>query len=237
MLLNQTGQYGEALAQMGRRRFSPWEGGEGLVSTQYVHAHRALGRTALEEGAFQDALNHFDAARHYPENLGEGKHLLTLERDLDYFSGLAAKGLGNADLAQHFWNAAAVPLPGPGIHSYFRALALQSLNQPEAGRQILKELEHYAVELLRTEPKIDYFATSLPNLLLFDDDLKKRNRIEANALIALAKEGLGDHATAIGLLRDVLAEDSNHLFASEAYYWLIYQEAPVRAIAEARPLS
>jgi tetratricopeptide (TPR) repeat protein len=236
-LLNQAGQYSEALAQIGRRRFSPWEGGEGLVSAQYVHAHRALGRMALEEGAFRDALDHFDAARLYPENLGEGKHLLTLERDLDYFSGLAAQGLGDAHTAQSFWKTAAAPLAGSGIHSYFRALALRALNQAEAGRMALKELERYAIEMLKTEAKIDYFATSLPNLLLFDDDLEKRNRIEANVLIALAKEGLGDHAAAMGLLREVLAEDANHLFASETCYWLTRQQAPECSNAEVRHLS
>jgi len=236
-LLNQAGQYNEALAQISRRRFSPWEGGEGLVSAQYVHAHRALGRMALEKGAFQDALDHFEAARHYPENLGEGKHLLTFERGLDYFSGLAAQGLGDTDTAQRFWKAGAVPLPGPGIHSYFRALALLSLNQREAGHAVLKELEHYAAEMLSTEAKIDYFATSLPNLLLFDDDLQKRNRIEANVLIALAKEGLGERAAAIGLLQDVLADDPNHLLASETLYWLTRQETAVRAAAGVQPLS
>ena len=96
-LLNQCGQYQAALELLSNRRFSPWEGGEGLVSAQYVHAHAALGKTALAAGNFRDALDHFEAARHYPENLGEGKHLLTLERDLDYFSGLAAQKLGDSD--------------------------------------------------------------------------------------------------------------------------------------------
>jgi len=36
----------------------------------YVYAHRP-------------ALNHFEAARHDPHNLGD-KHLLTRERDLDF---------------------------------------------------------------------------------------------------------------------------------------------------------
>ena len=59
-------------------------------------------------------LSHFEAARQYPENLGEGKHLLTLERDLDYFSGLAAAAARRFEAAQHYWNAAAAPLPGHG---------------------------------------------------------------------------------------------------------------------------
>ena len=84
-LLNQCGKCEEALARQKARRFSPWEGGEGLVSAQYVAAHRSLGKGALAAGKPADAMRHFEAARCYPENLGEAKHLLARERDLDYF--------------------------------------------------------------------------------------------------------------------------------------------------------
>ena len=64
-----------------------------------------------------------------------------------------------------------------------------------------------------TTPAIDYFATSLPNFLLFDDDLEKRNQIECLFLHALANLGLGSTAEAISDLRQVLALDGNHLEA------------------------
>src|SRR6185369_12234118 len=38
-LLNQCGQWEAALRHLSSRRFSPWEGGEGLVSAQYAYAH------------------------------------------------------------------------------------------------------------------------------------------------------------------------------------------------------
>ena len=214
-LLNQAGQWQKALDELGRRRFSPWEGGEGLVSTQYVNAHRALGKAALAAGSPQDALRHFEAARRYPENLGEGKHLLTLERDLDYFSGLAAQQLGDANSARSFWSAAAAPLAEPGPQSYFQALALRALGKQKQSAAVLAELAKVADERMKREPRLDYFATSLPNLLLFHDDLKKRNRIESLLLSALAHGGLGDSGKAVTLLRQVLAEDPNHRFAAE----------------------
>ena len=40
--------------------------------------------------------------------------------------------------------------------------------------------------------KIDYFATSLPNMLLFEDDLQQRNRVESLLLSGLAAYGLGN---------------------------------------------
>jgi tetratricopeptide (TPR) repeat protein len=73
-LLNQCSEWQAALDHLNARQFSPWEGGEGLVPAQYMRAHRELGRVALAAGKPADALGHFEAARHYPENLGEGKH-------------------------------------------------------------------------------------------------------------------------------------------------------------------
>jgi hypothetical protein len=153
-------------------------------------------------------------------NLGEGKHLLTLERDLDYFSGLAADKLGDAALAKHYWTAAAVPLSTPNVHSYFQALSLRALNDETKARTTLNELAQFADTLRKTTPKIDYFATSLPNLLLFEDDLEKRNRVEAMLLHALATDGLGDSFVALKELESVLHEDPNHLFAQEMIHWL-----------------
>jgi tetratricopeptide (TPR) repeat protein len=218
-LLNHCGRWSKALEQLCARQFSPWEGGEGLVSAQYVRAHRELGREALAAGNFREAMEHFDAARHYPHNLGEGKHLLTLERDLDYFSGLAALQLGDRELARSYWSAASAPLPALGIQSYFQALALREMGNNDAARTILLELGEFAAKQMDAEPGIDYFATSLPNMLLFDDDLRKRNRIESLLLSALAKNGLGDSEDSVRLLQQVLDADSSHSFATDMLGW------------------
>jgi tetratricopeptide (TPR) repeat protein len=219
-LLNQAGRFAEALRHLESRRFSPWEGGEGLVSAQYVAAHKALGHAALTTGDAAQALRYFEAARHYPENLGEGKHLLTLERDLDYISGLAAEQLGNGVLAQQYWRAAAAPLPSLGYHSFFQALASFKLGDAQQARTILSSLGDFARTRSNIEPKIDYFATSLPNFLLFDDDLVRRNRIECAFLAALAHLGLGETASAQQQLDRVLADDPNDLAALEIAHWI-----------------
>jgi tetratricopeptide (TPR) repeat protein len=206
-----------------------------LVSTQYVHAHRSSGREALAAGNTEEALRHFEAARHYPQNLGEGKHLLTLERDLDYFSAVAAQRRGDADLARRYFTAAAAPLPSPGTHSYFRALALRALGQVDEASRVLSRLAEFAAKRMKSHPKLDYFATSLPNMLLFNDDLDKRNRIEALVLSALASHGFGDEDKAVRLLQEVVAEDPNHLFALETLCWLRREERAAPQQIEAYP--
>ncbi len=236
-LLNQCRQWQSALDLLIARRFSPWEGGEGLVSAQYVSAHRALGKAALAAGNPAGALHHFEAARRYPENLGEGKHLLTLERDLDYVSGLAAEQLGDTELAESYWRAAAAPLPSTNIHSYFRALSLRELGEEQAARAVLSNLAEFAADRMEATPKIDYFATSLPNMLLFDDDLDKRNRVESRLLSALACHGLGDPEQAIQELEWVVVEDPNDLFAVETLGWLKQESGSADTGLEVYPAS
>ena len=233
-LLNQSAQWKLALEHLAARHFTPWEGGEGLVSAQYVHAHRALGLSALAEKTPEEALRHFEAARHYPHNLGEGKHLLTLERDLDYFSGLAAYSLDQSEASRGFWSAAGAPLAAPGMHTYFQALALRAMGDEEAAFNAFSNLAAYAEQLASMKPVIDYFATSLPNLLLFEDDLDKRNNVDALLLSALAHDGLGNTEKAVRQLEQLLVEDPNHLLAAELLRWIGIRTGLLQATPEGR---
>ncbi len=189
-LYNQTGQSERALAILGARRFHPWEGGEGLVSGQYVTAHLLLGRKALDRGDAETALVHFQAARHYPQNLGEGKHLLTLETDLDYFSGLALSMLGRHSDAEASWRSAAAARRGVDLFAYYSALAERELGDADGAARGLQNLREAAEKQRNSKAKIDYFATSLPNFLLFEDDIQKRNDDASLSLLELAQQAL-----------------------------------------------
>jgi len=211
-LLNLTGQHEQALRVLMGRRFNPWEGGEGLVSGQWVEAHVALGRLAIEAGNFAEAARHFQRARRYPENLGEGKHMLTLERDLDYWEGISLERAGETSQARDKYCAAAEPLSGISMHSYYRALALRRLGRESEAQVVLEELRQHAIQQRDQEPVIDYFAASLPNFLLFEDDLKKRNTVTSLTLEAYAELGLGHPKRSKDLFREIaeLAPDSPH---------------------------
>lgn len=202
-LLNLTGQHERALSVLLERRFNPWEGGEGLVSGQWVETHLALGRNALEGGNFLRAARLFQDARNYPENLGEGKHLLTLERHLDYWEGRAWEMAGHARRAHELYDTAAEPLATLSVHNYYRALALKRLGRKEEAQAELLRLYQHATSQDDVEPVIDYFATSLPNFLLFNDDLKRRNKVECLLLEAYAELGLGQSARALELFVEV----------------------------------
>ena len=63
--------------------------------------------------------------------------------------------------------------------TYYSALAWRRLGPEAKADSLLKSLLSYARKLEKTPAKIDYFATSLPTMLLFDDDLDQRQKTTA----------------------------------------------------------
>lgn len=57
---------------------------------------------------------------------------------------------------------------------------------------------------------MDYFAVSLPDFLVFEDDLQRGNWIHCRYMLGLGLLGLGDRAGAVENFNAVLAIDANH---------------------------
>jgi len=216
----------EALAYLTRRRFHPWEGGEGVALGAYVAVRLGLGRAALDEGSFAAAIAHFEAALEPPGSLGEARHPLTPEHEIRYELGRALAAGGDEVRAREQWMLAAEPLPDGTVLApagFFRGLALRALGLEADARTVLRTLRRSARRQARATVEIDYFATSLPALLLFDDDLDLRNRIACRYLEGLAALGLGRPRAARRAFRDVLERDINHLGARTALGWSVPQ--------------
>jgi tetratricopeptide (TPR) repeat protein len=222
-LLNQMQRPAQALELLKSRQFQPWEGGEGLVLEQFVRSHVELAKGALAVGNSQEAVAHLEAALHPPESLGEAKHLLANESEIYYWLGEASAGLGDEPAARRWRERAALqrgdfqqmavqPISDMTIWS---VLAMQRLAQHEAAARLLQRIEAHAVELASIQPKIDYFATSLPAMLLFEEDLAFRNRIAAQFLQGQVQYARGRLAEAEQLLCEVLALDKSHMAAAD----------------------
>ncbi len=222
-LYNQTRQYERALSLLASRKFQPWEGGEGLALGQYVRANLALGRHALAQGDSLEARRLFEAALRCPENLGEATHLLANQSDVYYFLGSAFEAEGDHASAQQWFERAArhkgnfqeMSVKSFSEMSYYNALALKQLGRAREAEELLRSLLAYAEALAGQVVRIDYFATSLPTMLLFEDDLQKRNTVTATFLRAQAWLGLGDSAKARELLHEVMVLDRNHSRAAD----------------------
>ena len=66
-----------------------------------------------------------------------------------------------------------------------------------------------------TPAQIDYFATSLPTMLLFEDDLAARQALAADFMEAQAQLGLGEVAGARARLKSILRRDPSHASAAD----------------------
>jgi hypothetical protein len=76
-------------------------------------------------------------------------------------------------------------------------------------------IENHATALENQSPKIDYFATSIPTMLLFREDMARRNQIDAKFLRAQAYLGLKRKSEALALLHTVLEMDHNQARAAD----------------------
>lgn len=222
-LCNLTGDHRLAGTVLANRRFQPWEGGEGQALGQHVRTHLALGRQALQQGDARAAANCFKHALTAPENLGESRHLLANGSDIHYWLGRAHAALGEDESARHHWTLAAefkgdfqnMSVRAFSEMTYFSALSLRELGRIREAEKLLRELHAYAVRLSESPATIDYFATSLPTMLLFDDDLQARQATTAVLLEGQALLGFGRTADGKARLRQVLRRDPSHELAAD----------------------
>jgi tetratricopeptide (TPR) repeat protein len=225
ILHNQLGQHQKAKELLRERKFHPWEGGEGKVVGQYVIANLELAKIALEENKYNEALNFLKEAENYPENLGEGKLYNARENDLNYLKGCAYEGSGQLGKANEYFTLATEGMSAPGQAIYYndqqpdkifyQGLAWKKLGRFDKAEEIFNELITFGTSHLNDTIKIDYFAVSLPDLLVFDQDLDRRNKNHCLYLIGLGYLGLnnGKISEAIQHFDNVLLYDINHLGA------------------------
>jgi tetratricopeptide (TPR) repeat protein len=222
-LYNQIGRHDQAARLLDSRKFQPWEGGEGGPLGQHVRARLGLGRAALAGQDFAGAREYFERALASPRNLGEAKHLLANQSDIHYWLGCALDGLGEKKAAREHWLAAAnfsgdfqeMSVRAFSGMTYFSAVSSEMLGDRAKAKRIFRNLLAYVQRLQKSPAKIDYFATSLPTMLLFDDNLQVRQETTALFLQAQAQLGLGKKAKAKSMLQIVLRRDPNHAQAAD----------------------
>jgi len=221
-LYNFNGDYQKALNLVESRRFHPWEGGEGQVLKQFTHACLKLGQLALHNGDAKTALSFFQKTMETPDNLGEKYHPLQAVAHINYWKGMAFKSLGNNTEAQKYF-LESINEEGDFIDmavstysemTYYKGLSLIELNKAAEANKLFYKIKKFGETKLMEEAQIDYFATSLPLLLVFEDDIQKRNEVDAKYLIALAEVGLGCLDNSERLSKEILQLNSMHIGAN-----------------------
>lgn len=242
-LMNMCGEYERAYNCIMGRRFHPWEGGEGKVTTQYTIALLEMAKKCLKKGkesqaegkenqanaedekaAYEKAEELLRRALVYPENLGEGKLEGTKDNHLYYHLGLALEAQGKSDEARKCFETATVGTDEPAGAMYYndqpadmilyQGLAFEKLGKTREAKSRFYRLIDYGEQHLNDEGKIEYFAVSLPDFLIFDEDYTKKNRAHCCYLMALGNIGLQNYEKAAEFLKDALTIEPSHMMAT-----------------------
>jgi tetratricopeptide (TPR) repeat protein len=152
--------------------------------------------------------------------LGEGKLYGTQENDIDYWLGCAYEGLNQTDVANEYYKQSTIGLDEPSAavfyndqqpdKIFYQGLSWEKLGDKEKATQIFNKLLAYGKAHENDVVKIDYFAVSLPNLLIFDDDLDMRNRVHTYFLQGLGMLGLDKFEAAQAMFIQVIELDAMH---------------------------
>lgn len=219
-LLNQTGHYEEAMQKLDAHKFHPWEGGEGKVSAQYQIARVELAKQALTRQDYDRAVSLLSECLEYPEHLGEGKLYGAQENDFYYLLGVAYDALGQKQKARECWEAATKGPQEPAAAMYYndakpdkifyQGMALYRLGRDGEAHGRFYRLINYGKQHIFEKQVMDYFAVSLPDLLIWEDSLDVKNLIHCKYMLALGYYGMGDTEHAERYLREVEVLDNNH---------------------------
>jgi len=222
-LLNLCGRYEQALHLLTHHEFHPWEGGEGKVTGQYVVTLVELAKQHLQIRNYVQAVEYLEWARVYPQNLGEGKLPAAQENNILYYLGCAYEGLNDGERARRYYTQASTGLSEPTSPMYYndqppnmifyQGKAREKLGQHDAAQAIFQKLIGYGRQHIDDPITMDYFAVSLPDFLVFDEDLTRRNAIHCRYMMALGYLGLHQANGAHTQFAEILSLDSCHVGA------------------------
>jgi tetratricopeptide (TPR) repeat protein len=220
-LYNLKGDFEKAKSLIDKRQFHPWEGGEGKVPFQYLTCYTELAKKHINLKNFDEAKELLEQAKTYPHNLGEGKLHGTAENDIDYWLGCLYEGLGDKDKAKAYFELASKGLsdPSPAIFYndqqpdkiFYQGLALQKLSRTDEANTRFDNLLNYGKVHMNDDVKLDYFAISLPDLLIWEENLNVINKIHCNYMIGLGQLGKGNDAKASDALMNVINTNLSHI--------------------------
>ena len=217
-LLNSVGRYQDCYGTIMNHTFRPWEGAEGKVSAQYKAALVQMAKEKMTAGAYAQAEELLCKALEYPLNLGEGRLEGTKDNNIWYLLGQTREALGK-DAAGCYHNAVQGSDEPAGMMYYndqpadmilYKGLAYEKLGEHQAACACFNKLIDYGERHVRDQIRIDYFAVSLPDFLIFEDDLTRRNEAHCYYLMGLGNLGLGNKEKAAAYFSEVTRRDPAH---------------------------
>lgn len=193
-LLLDVGRSGDALQIVGSRSFRPFEGGEGRAIAAYDRATiRQAQHLTLTDP--RSAILLLLAGIVAPTHLGEGRHPADPQAERYVALGDAYAAVGDREAAESAWRTACLRTPLASVSrtigeaDFWIGVAHQRLGQPQEAEVVWHSLDARATDLEEAKAPVDFFATSVPELLLFDTDTAPARGELARQLRELATRG------------------------------------------------
>lgn len=219
-LLNCEGRHEEALDALKSRSFHPWEGAEGKAISQYRFALIRMAKARLSKGEYNAALKLLQNTLTYPVNLGEGKLPNVHDNETHYYIGLIYKHMQDPASAESYFTLATQGSgkpsdvqyynDQPSDYIYYQGLAYQELGLADAAKKSFHQLITYGKSHWFDEVTDDFFAVSLPELEVFQEDLRLKHEQYCRYLSALGNLGLGNKEEADKLFKEILDKQADY---------------------------
>ncbi|MDY3972611.1 MAG: DUF5107 domain-containing protein [Clostridia bacterium] len=218
-LLNSAGHFDKAYKAITVHKFHPWEGGEGKIPAQYKRALMGLAYECINNKDYDTANEYLQQSLVYPENLGEGKLYGTLDNDIYYMLGMTYEKTDFIKAKEYYTlamrggndlSSAVYYNDQPPEMFFYQALAAKALGDTKTAKSKFNRLIYHGLEHMNDHIEIDYFAVSLPDFLIFDTDLDRKNRVDSAFLTSLGYIGIGDTKNAEKYILAGLNDDVSH---------------------------
>lgn len=216
-LLNMEGQYEEAYHRIRNHNFQTWEGAEGKITEQFKDC--CIGIASLKSRP-EEKEKWLREAVSYPHNLGEGKLEGTKDNNIWYAIGCALEQQSKEEEAKECFRRATGGASEPaGVMYYydqpadmilFQGLSYRKLGDIKKANARFYKLKDYGEKHLGEPFRMDYFAVSMPDFTIFDDDMTEKNHLHCLYLIGLADIGLGNYREAAEYFTRVTAANPAH---------------------------
>lgn len=209
MVLVQVGRFNNAVEFLTTNHFHVHEGG-GEIHNVYVDAHLLRGREKFKAKKYQEALEDYEAASEYPENLEVGRPKNDRRApQVCFFIGTAYEALGDDEKAREFYARASQQKQTSQWPQtqYYQGLAFGKLGQNDDAKKISDGLIKTGQEKLAEETGIDFFAK------FGEQQTKKTRMARTHYILGLGYSGDGQREKAKSEFERAVKLNPNHLWA------------------------
>jgi tetratricopeptide (TPR) repeat protein len=203
------GKYDQAIDYLTNNYFHVQEGDDSIHDV-YMDAHLLKGLQCIEEEKYEQALQHFQKASEYPENLSVGRP----ERDprapqVAWYIASAYEALGQTDKAQEIYQS--VPLErgrfGGSESLFYQGLILTKTDRLDEAGKTFDRLIESGRRRLSDSQETDFFAK------FGERETQQMRNASAHYLMGLGYLGKGQMEEAKAEFRQATQLNLNHVWA------------------------